>query len=190
VADLQRAPDSKKAEAARQTVHALGALVPDLTPADGTGEFAVGDTVKLKSLGQVGEVVEVGSGHCQVRVRGVVARVRKGDLEPAARAPKAVAPLPRVQASKRKEPSTALRVDANTLDLRGHRVEEAFDRVDHFFAEARSRGHDVVFLLHGHGTGALKEALRKELSAHPAVLELMPADADQGGDAFTVVNLR
>lgn len=190
VADLQRAPDSRKAENARQTVQALGMLVPEAALADGSGEFAVGDTVKVKSLGQVGEVVEVSSGTCQVRVRGVVARVRKGDLEPAKRAPRPTAPATRVDAPKRKAANEALRVETNTLDLRGHRVEEALERVDHFIAEARSRGHDVVFLLHGHGTGALKEALRKELHAHPGVMELAPAEADQGGDAFTAVSLR
>lgn len=190
VADLQRAPDSRKAEAARQTVQALGALVPDEQLPEASLDFVVGDTVKVKSLGQVGEVVEVSSSTCQVRVRGVVARVRKGDLEPAKRVARTVALPPKYTAPKRKEASEALRVEANTLDLRGHRVEEAMDRVDHFFSEARAKGHDVVFLLHGHGTGALKEALRKDLHAHPAVLDLAPADADQGGDAFTAVSLR
>jgi DNA mismatch repair protein MutS2 len=48
------------------------------------------------------------------------------------------------------------------------------------------RGQDTVFLLHGHGTGALKEALRSELRGNAYVKDWAPASEEQGGDAFTV----
>ena len=43
---------------------------------------------------------------------------------------------------------------------------------------------------HGHGTGALKQAVREALRTHTTVDRFMPANADQGGDAYTVVAVR
>ena len=83
-----------------------------------------------------------------------------------------------------------MRMGANTLDMRGQRVEEGMDAADKFFDDALMRGHDLVFLLHGHGTGALKDALRSWLKSHPRVRDAAPANAEQGGDAFTIVSLR
>ena len=47
----------------------------------------------------------------------------------------------------------------------------------------------AVFLLHGHGTGALKDGLRRWLRSSAYVADWCPADEDQGGDAFTIVQL-
>jgi DNA mismatch repair protein MutS2 len=51
-------------------------------------------------------------------------------------------------------------------------------------------GHDVVFVLHGHGTGAMKQAVRRALPQSSYVGKVAPANEDQGGDAFTVAELR
>jgi len=48
----------------------------------------------------------------------------------------------------------------------------------------------VVFVLHGHGTGAMKSAIRKTLAKSPYVSASSPAPEDQGGDALTVSKLR
>jgi DNA mismatch repair protein MutS2 len=45
----------------------------------------------------------------------------------------------------------------------------------------------AVFLLHGHGTGALRQAVREELARSPYVAKFRAAEADQGGDGVTVV---
>jgi DNA mismatch repair protein MutS2 len=44
-----------------------------------------------------------------------------------------------------------------------------------------------VFLLHGHGTGALRDAIRKELARSPYVARFRGGDPDQGGEGVTVV---
>jgi DNA mismatch repair protein MutS2 len=46
-----------------------------------------------------------------------------------------------------------------------------------------------VFVLHGHGTGAVKEAIRDHFRRIPIVARIAPANADQGGDAHTVLVL-
>lgn len=77
----------------------------------------------------------------------------------------------------------------NTLDLRGQRVEEAMENCERFFDQKLRDNTMTVFLLHGHGTGALREALRRELPASDYVSHLRPADEDDGGEAFTMVEL-
>ena len=73
-----------------------------------------------------------------------------------------------------------------TLDLRGVRVEEGLDKVDVFFDELLRRGETAGYVLHGHGTGAMKNAVRDHLRAHALVASSRPAERDEGGDAFTV----
>lgn len=69
------------------------------------------------------------------------------------------------------------------------RVEEGLDFLDHYFADAVQRGLEVVFILHGHGTGAMKQAVRSWLRGNAWVGDYAPANHDQGGDAYTVVSL-
>ena len=56
-----------------------------------------------------------------------------------------------------------IRTDSNTLDLRGLRVHEALDEVETFLAHMKLSDHGCAYLLHGHGTGAIKTALRQWL---------------------------
>ena len=79
-----------------------------------------------------------------------------------------------------------VRTRDNTLDLRGHRVEESLDLVDAFLDRLLDRGEPVGYVLHGHGTGALKVAVRAHLGSSPYVRRSHPAEPDDGGDAFTV----
>jgi DNA mismatch repair protein MutS2 len=78
----------------------------------------------------------------------------------------------------------------NTLDLRGERVDVALDKVDAFLDRMLNVGETAGFVLHGHGTGALKSAVRAHLRASSYVEQSRVADPDSGGDAFTVFWLR
>jgi DNA mismatch repair protein MutS2 len=82
------------------------------------------------------------------------------------------------------------RTQETTLDLRGERVDEALGRVDTFIDRLLSSGDGVGFVLHGHGTGALKAHVREHLRASAYVEHSRPAEPDEGGDAFTVLWVR
>ena len=62
---------------------------------------------------------------------------------------------------KEKSKKSVLRSKRNTCDLRGCRVEEAFLKLEQFFDQQRLDKRTTVFILHGHGTGALKKAIRE-----------------------------
>ena len=79
------------------------------------------------------------------------------------------------------------RTSSNSLDLRGLRVHEADERLDGFLDSKFLEGFDGVFVIHGHGTGALKRAVRGHLAESPYVDEFRGGEQDEGGDGVTVV---
>jgi DNA mismatch repair protein MutS2 len=74
----------------------------------------------------------------------------------------------------------------NTCDLRGLRVDDALAMAMSFLDRAIGAGTHAVFFLHGHGTGALREAVRRELSQSTYVARIRAAPADEGGEGVTV----
>jgi DNA mismatch repair protein MutS2 len=56
-----------------------------------------------------------------------------------------------------------------------------------FLDRAMNDGRSIVFLLHGHGSGALREAVRDELTRSPYVARFRAGDPDSGGEGMTVV---
>ncbi|MBE7447882.1 MAG: Smr/MutS family protein [Kofleriaceae bacterium] len=82
------------------------------------------------------------------------------------------------------------RTPATTLDVRGQRVDEAQAAVDRWLDEQLLLGHDAVCIVHGHGTGVLRAALREHLAAHPAARRARAGEPSEGGDGVTVVLLR
>jgi DNA mismatch repair protein MutS2 len=94
---------------------------------------------------------------------------------PDASAPSATATMPR-----------ALRTESNTVDVRGLRADDALSLVDAFIDRIYGAEESVGFVLHGHGTGALKAAVRAHLERSPHVAKCKAADSEDGGDAFTV----
>lgn len=75
------------------------------------------------------------------------------------------------------------------LDLHGKRVEEAIEQVERLLDQATVRREDRVTLIHGHGTGRLKSAVREYLATSPYVDTFHAGDPWEGGDGVTVVNL-
>jgi DNA mismatch repair protein MutS2 len=88
--------------------------------------------------------------------------------------------------------SEALRVRANTLELLGFTVDDATCAVERRVEEASAQGQKALFLLHGHGTGALKRGLRQWLrqSMGARIKGWRPGGEKDGGDAFTVIQLK
>lgn len=80
----------------------------------------------------------------------------------------------------------ALRTESNTVDVRGLRADDALSLVDSFIDRIYGAEETVGFVLHGHGTGALKAAVRAHLERSSHVAKSKAADSEDGGDAFTV----
>jgi DNA mismatch repair protein MutS2 len=75
----------------------------------------------------------------------------------------------------------------NTLDLRGERLDDAIRETDKFIDLALQRGWRNAFFIHGHGTGVLREGLRRHFDECPYVARWKAAERGQGGDGVSVI---
>ncbi len=78
---------------------------------------------------------------------------------------------------------------ASSLDLRGARVDEALDALSRYLDDASLAGLDQVVVIHGMGTGALRDAVRDLAGSHPLVRSFRAGERGEGGDGATIVKL-
>jgi DNA mismatch repair protein MutS2 len=156
----------------------------------------VGDRVRLRSLDTRGVISALGEEEAEVRVGNLRVRSRRADLE-------LLGGPPKESQREREESSQASSKEAAPtsvvsrssapgmeLDLRGKRVDEALEAVDRYLDSAYLSGLPYVRLIHGKGTGRLREAVRQELRGHPHVTTFESGLPNEGGDGVTVARLK
>ncbi|MGH7437928.1 MAG: Smr/MutS family protein, partial [Polyangiaceae bacterium] len=173
---------------------ALGKVDPSIEAGERPPLTSVrrGDRVWVTRVRAEAEVVEVlGGGTVKVAAGPLKMTVSMGELRGVSDAtrppPQAPAGPTRPRPARVPPPENPIATRDNTCDLRGLRVDDGVAMANAFLDRAIGSGQDVVFLLHGHGTGALREALRKELSGSRYVARSRSGSPDEGGDAMTVV---
>jgi DNA mismatch repair protein MutS2 len=147
-----------------------------------------GDRVRVQTLGKTGTLTaDPRKGRVEVDIGGLKTRVKLNDCV-LLDAPKPVArPKPKVKAVA--DAPGGVRTDRNSCDLRGKRALDAIEEVEFFLDRLVMSGEPLAWILHGHGTGSLKTAVRQYLPKAPHAQTWRPANADEGGDAWTVVTL-
>ncbi len=166
-------------------------------PGEDSGELAVGATVKHRRLGWTGTLEKLDRGRAQVRVAGKSLRCREQDLAVAATISRAEVKSsatrhgqPRPATSTPRPSETELDEPPRELKLIGQRVEPALELLDRFLDRSLLASLPELRIIHGHGTGRLRTAVRRHLGAHPAVARHRAGRAHEGGDGATVVSLR
>ena len=84
----------------------------------------------------------------------------------------------------------ALQSQANSVDLRGRRADDALAELEAFLDRTALEGADTVFVIHGHGTGALRKVVREYLATSPYVARFRAGGGGEGGDGVSVVSLK
>jgi DNA mismatch repair protein MutS2 len=151
----------------------------------------VGDRARSRSGGWEGRVAEIDRAGRRATLEAGAMRVSVplDDIEPAA-----ATGSPEPAAASAGTNVAALRLARArsvpmSLDLRGARVEEALGALDGYLNDASLAGLDRVTVIHGLGTGALRDAVRTESAGHPLVKSIRPGERGEGGDGVTVVTL-
>jgi DNA mismatch repair protein MutS2 len=99
-------------------------------------------------------------------------------------------PIP-ASTPQRSSTGGGLGLDEQTVvDVRGQAADDALDHVVAALDRAALAGERFVRIIHGHGTGRLKSALREYLKGSPYVENFRPGDRSEGGDGVTVAKLR
>lgn len=148
----------------------------------GARPLGPGDLVRVVSLGQTGEVIKVAGSQVELQLGRMRMTVDAADLD---RLPQA---QPALESDARLLRATGSRATVPLqLDLRGMRVEEGLEAVDSYLHEAMLSGMPFVRIIHGHGTGAMKTAVREALRRSSIIHRSRPGQQSEGGDGATVV---
>lgn len=159
----------------------------------------VGERIRIPSFGQTAEVTQVNPTAQTVNVTlGLMkmtvpmADIESLDgkkVEPPPKsepAPKKVKAEP--PATEAKSPPVLVRTEKNTLDCRGDRLERAESRLEKALNQALDAG--VLWIIHGKGTGKLRQGVQEYLSHHPLVKSYALAPQNDGGAGVTIAYLR
>ena len=145
----------------------------------------VGDEVLVTSYGQRGTLIKkMGQSQWQVQLGILKMTLPESDLQPAAPVKE---PVQRVVHTVRSAESSHV---PNQLDLRGKRYEEALNEVDQYLDAAILAGYPQVTIVHGKGTGALRQGITEYLKNHRSVKSFEFAPANQGGNGATIVKFK
>ena len=154
-----------------------------------TADIHERDRVRIKSLGQDGSVESISDGQYTVLVGSLKFRAQRNDI----RLITSAAPLSKQTIAPSRGVTAEARVDETAtqeINVIGQRADEATDRVDKFLDEAYMSGAEMVRIVHGHGTGALRRAIAELLTGHTHVERFKAAPSDQGGSGATIAELK
>ena len=152
-------------------------------PVQGAKPIRAGDRVMVASLGQEGEVVGVEDGFADVQLGSLKLRQPLDGLQRLGRA----RPAQQERAVFKPAPAEFVPIE---VDIRGHRAAEVPEMLERYLESAYRSGLPFVRIIHGKGTGALREVVRTHLHGHPVVARHELAPPEQGGDGATVAYLR
>lgn len=149
----------------------------------------VGQTVKVNNINQIGTVLtlpdEKGNLDVQVGIMKIsvnISELSSTDDE--------IINEQKLQKRLSKKTLTKSRNIKKELDLRGYDIENAIMEIDKYLDDAYLAGLDEVYIIHGKGTGALREGIRSYLNKNKHVESMRYGEYNEGGDGVTVVKLK
>jgi DNA mismatch repair protein MutS2 len=148
------------------------------------------DRVRVRSLDKEGVVESISDGTYTVVVGALRYRARREELEPVAGAD-----LPKTGRQENLPQGVTVSLKSGEgfsaeVNVIGQTSDQAVDRIDKFLDEAYLAGAETVRIVHGHGKGTLRRAVRELLTGHPHIESFQEAPANQGGAGATVAHLK
>ncbi|MFN6478424.1 endonuclease MutS2 [Nostoc sp. DedQUE07] len=186
-------PTAQEAQQATNALNQIGQQYQPAAPAKPKVGFMpkIGDRIRVPKLGQIAEVIAAPDedGELSVRFGLMKMTVKLQDVESldgqkpepvvkAKPAPAAVTPPPPAVPE--------IRTSKNTIDLRGKRVADA----EYILDKAISEATGPVWIIHGYGTGKLRQGVHAFLQQHPRVNNYEPAEQADGGTGVTVAHIK
>lgn len=149
--------------------------------------LSLGERVTVSTLNAEGIVTALGESDAEVQVGSLRVRARLTDLQRKSGVPATDEP-PQTRLDRPKETS-AVSSPGLELNLRGKLVEEGLEELDRYLEKAYSAGLLFVRIVHGKGTGKLREAVRHALKSNPYVASFEEPKENEGGAGVTVARM-
>jgi DNA mismatch repair protein MutS2 len=160
---------------------------PTEESAASSGPLSVGSRVLVRSLGVDATITSLEADEAELDVRGMRVRLPRAELDSAdaiggSEPMSASEIMPRLVRGGDVQPSAQ-------IDLRGQRRDEATAELDRYLDDVYLAGLKSVRVVHGKGTGAVRQAVHELLTSHPLVRSYRTAGREAGGDGATEVEL-
>ncbi len=153
----------------------------------------VGRKVKVRSLKMSGVITAVNGDDVEVQVGNLRVRVKAGELTTVL---DESVPLPDKKASQNPQAAASASVETPfkptpgmELNLRGQRAEDALDILDRYLDEAYMSGMPFVRIIHGKGTGRLRQVIREALKDSVHVKSFEEGGEKEGGEGVTIAHM-
>jgi DNA mismatch repair protein MutS2 len=151
--------------------------------------------VVLKQFGTQGTILSLSDDEAEVQVGTLRMRVGLDELKPREDINTGQAEILQKQKTKNEpveRPASIVGLHPSPgleLDLRGQRAEDALDMLDRYLEQAYLSGLPFVRIIHGKGTGKLRQEVRLMLKDHPHVTSFEEGGDKEGGAGVTVAKL-
>lgn len=148
----------------------------------------IGDQVYIKTLNQNGSLLSLPdkNNNVQVEVGLLKTKIKTDKLAKAQKESK----RQKESAKRTTYASPLANAVASSIDLRGARVEDGLIKLELYLDEACLSGLPFVYIIHGHGTGALRDAIREYLETSPYIKKFRPGEKGEGDNGATFAELR
>jgi DNA mismatch repair protein MutS2 len=190
--ELKKNRSQEKLEQARKALSAVrdqlksASWQPEVNTSENKPEavITVGDRVRLKGMNLQGSVISPpdSNGQLEIQVGNTRVKLYPENLE------KSTAPEKEFDYARVKT-SLPRRTASLELDLRGQRADEVEIEMEVYLNDAGLANLPQVRIIHGFGTGTVRQIVRQFLAAHPLVSSFRSGKREEGGDGVTVVKL-
>lgn len=151
-----------------------------------SAKMEIGSKVKLIEGVEIGEIIEIRKNKAVVSFGNLSSLVNMDKLQ-LAKIKTAVKHQVILNTAQKMSEKAAFETD---LDLRGKMKDEALSALDNFLDNAMMYGYHRVRIIHGRGTGAIRQAVHFSLKTQPSVIHFEFESPEFGGDGVTLVDLK
>ncbi len=155
----------------------------------------VGEKIRIPRLNQTAEVLSINEATEQLAVRFGIMKMNVGLAEIESLSGQKAEVKPKAKAAKKKplgqtqkKSKVMVRTSSNTLDIRGQRVNNAEIEINNAISRAIESG--LLWIIHGKGTGRLRDGVHEYLKNHAQVDKYELAPQKEGGSGVTIVHLK
>jgi len=152
------------------------------------GDIRIGDNVRIKEQGTIGKVIGMKGKDVEISIGALSSKVKLARLEKVSRSERKESD--RVILPKGVSLNDKMANFSHRLDIRGLRVEEVIPRLEQYIDEAILIGANELNILHGKGSGVLRELVRNQLKEFKEVDSMADEHADRGGAGVTIVKMK
>ncbi|MFC1900552.1 endonuclease MutS2 [Chloroflexota bacterium] len=189
--ELRKNKNKEAIDAAKRTLASIQSRLessdwsPSLQEAEEDQQISVGDTVYLNEINQQGVVVSIYEKSNEIEVQMGQVKLKTG-MSGAVK----ISGKESIKTDRGGRTVTpAASPVSSRLDLRGKRADEVEVEVDRYLNDASLTNMNEVLIVHGYGTGTVRQIVRDFIASHPLVKYFRPGVQGEGGDGVTVISL-